>query len=248
MKNENTTAKEKAVNLKILYTALFLVIVTAALITSYIAENSGNLLLEDTQSTSVLTLPPATKSPAYIPQTKSAVTTQPATSAPAVTAPVQPQTQAAVQKPPETLFAAAVPYESYYSLPLSGATTKLYSDSAPVYSQTMGDWRAHNAVDFAGEQGDRVGSVAPGEVKSVVHDELLGWSVYIDHGNGVVAGYCGLSEEGIVNEGRVLGINDTVGYLASVPCESSDYSHLHFTMTINDENVNPMEVMSKAMP
>ena len=62
------------------------------------------------------------------------------------------------------------PPKLFYVRPLSGPILREYSDTTPVYSPTMQDWRVHTGVDFAGALGAEVVAVATGEVTGVGSD------------------------------------------------------------------------------
>jgi len=114
-----------------------------------------------------------------------------------------------------------------------------------VKSATMGDWRVHNGVDFGGEPEQEVLAIQSGKVKSVKPDPLWGTVVTIDHGSGVVARYCGLSQEGVVEEGRAVEQGEPIGVIAQVPCESAEDPHLHLEITVNGKVADPLAVMNK---
>ena len=236
---ENQKKKKMPNSLKGVYAVLLLLLLTVALVTKFISDNTEKLSLEDTY----------TPTPAPYTVTRAESLPQPSAQDIRVTQPESTETTASTQATEETQaptrFIAATPYESYYAFPLSATMTKGYSDSAPVYSATLGDWRAHNAVDFAGAVGDRVGSIAPGEVIGVYEDVLLGTVAVIDHGNGVNAYYCGLKSEGVIQVGATVGINETVGFLGEVPSESGEDAHLHLSITVDGTAANPLEVMGK---
>lgn len=130
-----------------------------------------------------------------------------------------------------------------FSLPLGGGVDKAYSNGDMVQSKTMGDWRVHNGVDFRGTVGDQVRAVNNGVVKSVYDDVLWGTVVEIDHGDGLVARYCGLGKGSTLSVGDKVNINDRIGNLGAVPVESADEVHLHFEMRQDGKTVNPLEVM-----
>ena len=46
-----------------------------------------------------------------------------------------------------------------YLLPLTNTVQKPYSAEAPIYCETMKDWRLHLGADFAGEEGQTVKAV-----------------------------------------------------------------------------------------
>ena len=140
----------------------------------------------------------------------------------------------------------AVPFESDYGLPLGSEISKDYSPEVPVYSATMNDWRAHCGVDFAGAAGSQVKAVSAGTVKRIYSDTLYGKVVEIDHGNGVMAKYCGFEPESLEIEADAEVEKGTLlGYLGTVPCEKSEGSHLHFEMTCGGVVQDPIAVLGR---
>lgn len=135
------------------------------------------------------------------------------------------------------------PYKSYYKYPLAETVLNGYSEEL-VYDETMGDYRAHAAVDFSGNQGDEVVAINDGLVLDVYTDNLYGTVVEIDHGGTLVAKYCGL-ESVSVKKGSYVNIGNTIGTLGSVPVESALASHLHFECTYDSKTVNPLDAMGK---
>ncbi|MGN0520152.1 MAG: peptidoglycan DD-metalloendopeptidase family protein [Candidatus Fimenecus sp.] len=131
----------------------------------------------------------------------------------------------------------------HFSLPLSGGVDKAFSNGDMVQSKTMGDWRVHNGVDFLGTVGDQVRAVNNGVVKAVYDDVLWGTVVEIDHGDGLVARYCGLGKGSTASVGDKVKINDRIGNLGSVPVESADAVHLHFEMRQDGNAVDPMPIL-----
>ena len=131
----------------------------------------------------------------------------------------------------------------HFSLPLLSEVDKPFSGGDMVQSKTMGDWRVHNGVDFRGTVGDQVRAVNNGVVKAVYDDVLWGTVVEIDHGNGLVARYCGLGKGSTAAVGDKVKINDRIGNLGSVPVESADEVHLHFEMCQDGTAVDPMPIL-----
>ena len=138
------------------------------------------------------------------------------------------------------------PYTGSFALPFGTRIIKDYSDGEMVRSATMGDWRVHNGVDFAGEQDAPVVAMQSGTVKNVAHDSLWGVVVTIDHGQGVTARYCGLAEGSAPKEGQAVGRGEQVGIIAQVPCESADGIHLHLEVLVNGKVADPLAVMNRA--
>lgn len=132
---------------------------------------------------------------------------------------------------------------STYLAPASGVIVKTHDDSLPVYSVTMNDFRVHQGIDIMTSAGADVLATARGTVSLIWTDPLMGECLSIDHGNGVVSVYKNLAKdkaEGIVvgakvTAGQKLG---TVGESALI--ESAEEAHLHFEMTYQDEQVDPL--------
>jgi len=177
-----------------------------------------------------------------------------------VTRPVEPDTArqvaeraANVPDPRSATTAAApttradnLPYTGSFALPFGTKISKDYSAGEMVKSPTMGDWRVHNGVDFAGEQDQEILAIQDGTVKKVALDPLWGVVVTVDHGQGVVARYCGLSENSTPQEGNLVKKGDTLGVIAQVPCESAEGVHLHMEVAVNGKAADPLAVMNKA--
>ena len=128
-------------------------------------------------------------------------------------------------------------------LPLSNGVLKDYSEGEPVYSKTMGDWRAHTGVDFSGEADETVRAVNDGTVISVRDDALWGTVVEIDHYDGMTVRYCGLNGDDAVKEGATVEAGGTVGTLGKIPVESGDGTHLHLEIILDGVYVSPLEAM-----
>ena len=120
-----------------------------------------------------------------------------------------------------------------------------YSADEMVKNKTTNDWRVHNGIDFGGAQGNDVIAIQNGRVAKVYSDPLWGNVVEIDHGKGLVARYCGLSDKNLPKAGDEVEQFDHIGTLDTVPVEAADGAHLHFTVAINGKTVDPLEAMNK---
>lgn len=136
-----------------------------------------------------------------------------------------------------------VPYKSFYKYPCEETVLKGYTTEL-VKNETMGDYRAHPAVDFKCADKDKICAVNDGLIMSVRKDSLLGKVVEIDHGGKLVARYCGLDSVN-VKEGDYVTIGQVLGTMGKVPFELSDESHLHFETLVDGKYVNPLDVMGK---
>lgn len=131
-----------------------------------------------------------------------------------------------------------------YILPLGNEILRDFSPKIPTYDVTMNDWRTHQGIDFYAEAGTEVKAVGNGKVLRVISDKSYGFTVEIDHGD-FVARYCGLSQEKALKVDDRVSVGDTVGTVATVPCEAAQDSHLHFEVLIDGAITEPMEAMKK---
>ena len=132
-----------------------------------------------------------------------------------------------------------------YVYPAGTSVLKEFSGEALVYSETMKDWRAHEAVDFELEKGAIVRAMTDGVVKSVYDDDLLGKVVEIDHGNNLVASYCGLGNTVSVRKGDEIKVGQQIGTIGDVPCEIAESAHLHLILTQDGETIDAAKFLSE---
>lgn len=137
------------------------------------------------------------------------------------------------------------PYSGNFLLPMGNDIVKDYSDGEMVYSETMGDWRVHNGIDFGGSAGNDVLAVSNGEIYKVYEDSFWGTVAEIDHGNGMIVRYCGLKSGSVLPEGGEVKQGDKIGSLGHIPVELVDSDHLHLEVLIDGEVVDPLEALNK---
>ncbi len=141
--------------------------------------------------------------------------------------------------------AANLPFSGNFALPMGNDILKDYSNGEMVESKTMGDWRVHNGVDFAGSAGNEVVAVADGKITKVYDDSFWGTVAEIDHGNGMTVRYCGLKNGSCLPEGCEVKKYEKIGSLGHIPVEISDEDHLHVEVTVDGEYVDPLEALNK---
>lgn len=129
-----------------------------------------------------------------------------------------------------------------YVLPLTNTVQKPFSADAPLYSETMHDWRIHIGCDFAGEENQTVKATARGTVSEILEDPMWGSVIIIDHGIGVMSRYCGVKPS--VSVGDKVEASTPIGTLETIPCESAQTLHLHFEMTLDGVPVDPVEAIA----
>ena len=163
------------------------------------------------------------------PETESTVDTVETEPVPDETAPEQTQNAESTSLP---VFAS----------PVSGVVVKGFSDSVPVYSETMNDYRVHNGVDVACEFGDAVLAAADGTIGAIWYDPLMGNCMTVVHAGEAATTYMGLDEtvpDGIA-QGVTVTAGQTIGAVGdSALVECAEEPHLHFEMTISGAAVDP---------
>lgn len=149
----------------------------------------------------------------------------------------------AAEEPAAVSKNVQVEEEIQFNAPVKGKVVEEYSGDDLVYNEALKDWRAHSGVDFAAELGEQVVCSARGIVEKVF-DSNMGRCVIVDHQNGFKTMYANLNENTAVKEGDEVAQGDVVGTVGSTALgDSTDEPHLHFEMTSNDKNVNPVEYL-----
>ena len=125
--------------------------------------------------------------------------------------------------------------------PLAGETIKDYAMDCLSYNETTRDWRVHNGIDIAADAGTTVCAAAPGTVYTVFQDDTMGTTVVIRHEGGYVTQYASLAEDVTVKTGDTVQMGDAIGKVANTALlESAQGDHLHFSVTLNDEPIDPV--------
>lgn len=124
-----------------------------------------------------------------------------------------------------------------YSMPVNGEILKDFSSTALQYSSTYNDMRLHTGVDIACTDGTLVGACTEGTVQEIEDSGNYGKTVVIDHGDGLIIKYCGLKNI-TVEKGSRVNMSDSIGAVTTIPCESSDQSHLHIEAFENGKSIS----------
>lgn len=131
------------------------------------------------------------------------------------------------------------------SYPGTNVVTKEFSDSTPVYSKTLGDWRCHEGTDFKAEKGSAVKAVSSGVVTDIYEDPSYGMTVVISHDAQFTAYYAGLDENVLVKKGNRIKSGEEIGNIDKVPCEVLDEPHLHLSINKDGKFVDPLLILDK---
>ena len=165
------------------------------------------------------------------PEASTAESSTPASSEPA---PSEPASSQAVSEETEA--------SPFFVLPVGGSILKNFDSDNLQYSETYKDWRLHLGIDIAADQGTPVLAAADGTVTEVREDALLGTVAVIDHGDGIIASYCGLNKSPSVKQGDKVEAGKQIGVIDTIPCESVEASHLHFSIEQNGVPISPLEL------
>lgn len=129
--------------------------------------------------------------------------------------------------------------------PVEGETVAVYAMDSLGYNPTTRDWRVHNGVDIAAPEGTEVLAAADGTVYTVYEDETMGTTVVIRHQEGFITKYASLAAEVAVAPGDKVTLGQKIGTVGSTALlESAIGSHVHFSVTQNDEPVDPADFLA----
>ena len=154
-----------------------------------------------------------------------------------------------IAEPPETgevwragdMIEAAAPV---YVWPVEGQIERYHDSKALTYDTTMRDWRTHEGVDILAPLGETVSAAHEGRVESVAQDDLYGTVVTVSHGDGTRTVYANLAELPAVNVGDWVEPGDVIGAIGTTALgEIGQGTHLHFAVTVDGVNVNPLEYL-----
>lgn len=134
--------------------------------------------------------------------------------------------------------------EPEYVAPADGKIIASFSRE-PAYSQTFDDYRSHMAVDIEAEKSSQVRAVSDGKVEKIYTDSLYGITIEINHGDGLVSRYCGLSTAELVKAGDEVKTGDVISGIGESPdAEKELPPHLHFEMILDGKKADPMDYIS----
>ena len=81
-------------------------------------------------------------------------------------------------------------------------------------------------------------------VSRVWQDDLYGTMVSVDHGDGVTTVYANLAEMPAVQVGDWVEAGSVIGAVGTTAlCEVGQPAHLHFAVTVDGRNADPMEYL-----
>lgn len=129
--------------------------------------------------------------------------------------------------------------------PTNNNIIKEFSDGKPVYSKTLGDWRAHDGIDFKADRGSLVKSITCGIVKDIYNDPSYGMTIVVEHDKGFISYYSGLGDTTLVNKGDKVKAGQDIGSINDVPVEIAEEPHLHFMINKEGKFIDPILILDK---
>jgi len=128
-----------------------------------------------------------------------------------------------------------------FEAPVSGCVTSPFGSMRMHNGKLTGDF--HAGVDQRGAAGTPIHPVTAGVVKLVENYNLRGGTVAVDHGQGVETIYLHMSAFA-AKPGQSVTPSDVIGYIGSTG--RSTGPHVHWTLYINGEAMNPRQWMPLA--
>ena len=130
--------------------------------------------------------------------------------------------------------------------PVVGETVLEYAMDCLCYNPTTRDWRVHNGIDIAAEEGTQVCAAADGEVYAVFEDELLGTTVVIRHEDDYTTRYSSLHAQTKVTPGEKVSAGQVIGAVGKTAMmEYAIGDHVHFSVSKNGDAVDPEEFLAQ---
>ena len=102
---------------------------------------------------------------------------------------------------------------------------------------TTGQYKFHNGVDLANDQGTPIYAARSGKVTVATYGGTYGNYVTINHGDGYSSLYAHMTRY-VVHKGDTVKKGQLIGYMGSTG--RSTGPHLHFSIFYNGSSVNPM--------
>ena len=105
-------------------------------------------------------------------------------------------------------------------------------------------WRAGDVIEAAAPVYATVTAAHAGSVESVKQDDLFGTVVTVAHGDGGRTVYANLAEMPAVSVGDWVEPGDVIGAVGATALgEIGQGTHLHFAVTVDGVNVNPLDYL-----
>lgn len=137
----------------------------------------------------------------------------------------------------KTTFSEAIKYGAQIVFPADGIITSSWGDRIhPIF----GTVKHHAGVDISLEEGTPLGAARDGKVTYAGWMQGYGWTIEIDHGNGLSTLY-GHNSALNVKVGDYVRAGDIVAYAGSTGYSTG--THCHFGVYVNGQDVDPFSLL-----
>lgn len=96
----------------------------------------------------------------------------------------------------------------------------------------------HEGIDFSARRGSNIYATADGTVRKAKYDRGYGYTIEIDHGNGIVTKYAH-NQKLLVRRGQKVSRGDVIAYLGD--SGRSTAPHLHYEVRLDGAAQNPLK-------
>ncbi len=130
--------------------------------------------------------------------------------------------------------------------PVEGEVILAFAIDKLVYSKTLEQWSTHKGIDIKSDRGTPVKAAADGTIEKIYHDDKLGITIIIDHGNNLKTKYCNLSTDDMVIEKQQVKRGDIISGVGNTAIfEIGDEPHLHFEVIKDGKNIDPATLLPR---
>ena len=131
-----------------------------------------------------------------------------------------------------------------FTMPIASPTAIGEYNETMVWSSTLSRYSTHLAIDFFAPEGTDVLAVYDGKIESVENTLLKGYTITIDHGNGLKTVYNSLADGDSVVVGQIVKTGDVIGQVSVTNRqEYKDGAHLHFETLENGQFIDPIKYL-----
>lgn len=138
----------------------------------------------------------------------------------------------AAQAQPEPT-ASPEPTEEPFLAPIGGEIIAGYAADELVWSDALGMWQTHPAIDLAASAGEAVVAAADGTVVETYSDPIYGNVIAIDHGGGRVIRYASLNTLQLVEAGQEVARGEVISAAGTCDGEAELGAHVHLEYYVN---------------
>ena len=136
-------------------------------------------------------------------------------------------------------------FDYSFIMPAQGEILCGFSGDELVYDKTMKDWRTHSGIDIAVDEVGFVCAAGDGTVMKSYDDELYGYTMEIDHGNGISSIYRGLDKTTVLQVGEEVRTGDLIARAGENGiAEAHLPRHIHFAIKKDGKYVSPEDYIN----